>query len=95
MAEAEFCWGKEKLCPGLRPRRLPCPYKSTKASQGPKREEGGHAPTGLCGGIRLSRTLPMHVGEGSGIRQASRKRQGNWPKVNKDNVLSIYYEIVQ
>ena len=69
--------------------------RGRKGRRAPPHNKGGHAPTGLCGGILLSKTLPMHVAEGSGISQVSRKRQGNWPKGNKDNILSIYYEIVQ
>ena len=72
------------VCP--RAGRLP---RGRKGRRAPPPNKGGHAPTGRCGGIRLSKTLPMQVAEGSAISQVSRKRQGNWPKVKKDNILSI------
>ena len=72
--------------------RLP---RGQKGRGAPPDNKGGHAHTGLCGGIHLSKTLPVHVGEGSGISQVSRERQGNWPKVNKDNILTTYCEITQ
>ena len=44
----------------------------------------GHAPTGLCGGIHLNEKLRMHVGECPGTSQVWKKKQDNWPTVNKD-----------
>ena len=61
-----------------------------KASGGSKKEgtpslsNCGHAPIGLCGGIHLTKQLHKHLGKCPWTSQACRKKQDNWPKVNKD-----------
>ena len=61
-----------------------------KAPWGSKREgvsphnKCGHSPTGLCGGIHLSKKLYTHVGVSLRTGQVWKKKQDNWPKVNKD-----------
>ena len=44
----------------------------------------GHVPTGLCGGIHLSKNLHSHLGEGLRTSQSWRKKWDNWPNVHKD-----------
>ena len=61
-----------------------------KSSLGLKREgtpphnKCEHASIDLYGGIHLRRKLHRHLWEGAWISQVWRKKQDNWPKVNKD-----------
>ena len=41
-------------------------------------------PTGLCGGIHISKNLRTHVGEDPRTSQVWKIEQDNCPKVNKD-----------
>ena len=90
VAEAELCWSKEIRWPLLRSGKLPFLHMRRKAPWGSKREGApphskcGHAPTGLCSGIHLSKNLHTHVGEHPRTSQVWTKKQGNWPNVNKD-----------
>ena len=91
---------KEDFPDCTRAGRLPRGQKVRRASP----NKGGNAPTGLCGGIHLSKMLPMHFGEGSGISQVSRKRQGTkrikylgiyLPKETKDLYIENYKTLMK
>ena len=70
--------------------RLPCLRMCKKDSWGPKREEispynkGGHAPIGLYVGIHCSKKLHTYLREGPRTSEVWRKKQDNWPNINKD-----------
>ena len=46
----------------------------------------GHILIGLCGGIHLRKKLHMHLGEDPRTSQVWRKKEVNWPYVNKVRV---------
>ena len=90
VAEAELCWSKEIRWPLLRSRKTSLSAHAQEGFLGSKREGRhpliicGDSPTGLCGGIHLSKKLHVHVGEGPRAGQVWKKQQDDWPKVNKD-----------
>lgn len=66
-----------------------CLYMCRKAPWGSKSEGSypimcGHAPRASGAESVLSKTLCMHIWEGSRTAQMWGKKPGNWPKVNKD-----------
>ena len=70
VAEAEVCWSEEIRGPLLRSKKTAL-YKGRKGPWWPKREgpshnKCGHAPTGLCGGISLSKRCANVVGRVQG-----------------------------
>ena len=89
-AEAELCWSKEIRWPLLRSRKTSLSAHAQEVSLrvkkkgAPPHNKCGRAPTGLWGGIHLSKRLHTHVGEGPGTSWVWKKKQDNWPKVNKD-----------
>ena len=59
-------------------------FGGLKRGGAPPPSKCGRVSIGLCGGIHLGNKLHRHLGKGLRTSQVWRKKQDNWPHVNKD-----------
>ena len=86
VTETEFCWSKERRWPLLRSRKTSLSAQAQEGSLGVRKGAGathkcGHAPTGLCSGIHLSKKLPTPLAKGPRTSLVWKRKQDNWLKV--------------